>query len=133
MFQWYMILERGAVAQLILNAIDLTYSNMFSISGHQMSLANVEIGLFSLPTERYKRNVVRGTLDLVGKYLLSIALFEKFLVYMFHYLVSMGGATGLFIGASLLSFVEILYYFTIRPYGTMLLHNRQVKGTTLTG
>lgn len=40
---------------------------MFSISGHQLSLANVEIGLYSLPTERYKRNVVRGTLDLVGE------------------------------------------------------------------
>jgi hypothetical protein len=28
--------------------------------------------------------------------------------------VSVGGSTGLFIGASLLSFVEIIYYFTIR-------------------
>lgn len=35
--------------------------------------------------------------------------------------VSMGGATGLFIGASLLSFVEIVYYFTIRPYSTMIM------------
>lgn len=35
--------------------------------------------------------------------------------------VSMGGATGLFIGASLLSFVEIVYYFTIRPYSSMVM------------
>lgn len=27
----------------------------------------VEIGLINLPTEKYKRNVVRGKLDLVGK------------------------------------------------------------------
>lgn len=37
-----------------------------SINGHQRSLSIVEIGLAGLPTERYKRNVVRGTLDLVG-------------------------------------------------------------------
>ncbi|XP_037903312.1 sodium channel protein Nach [Hermetia illucens] len=69
-----------------------------NIYGHQRPISKVEIGLVALPTERYKRNVVRGKLDLV---------------------VSMGGTTGLFVGASLLSFVEILYYFTIRPYGTM--------------
>lgn len=28
--------------------------------------------------------------------------------------VSIGGSAGLFVGASLLSFVEIIYYFTIR-------------------
>lgn len=31
----------------------------------------------------------------------------------------MGGTTGLFVGASLLSFIEIFYYFAVRPYGTM--------------
>lgn len=31
----------------------------------------------------------------------------------------MGGTTGLFVGASLLSFIEIMYYFIVRPYGTM--------------
>lgn len=54
----------------------------------------VTIELASLPTERYKRNVIRGTLDLV---------------------VSIGGTAGLFVGASLLSFVEIFYYFVVRP------------------
>lgn len=29
--------------------------------------ATIEIGLAMLPSERYKRNVVRGALDLVGK------------------------------------------------------------------
>lgn len=55
----------------------------------------VTIGLASLPMERYKRNVIRGTLDLV---------------------VSIGGTAGLFVGASLLSFVEIFYYFIVRSY-----------------
>lgn len=32
--------------------------------------------------------------------------------------VSIGGTAGLFVGASLLSFVEIFYYFIVRPlYG----------------
>lgn len=31
-------------------------------------MANVEISTIALPTERYKRNVVRGRLDLVGEY-----------------------------------------------------------------
>lgn len=59
-----------------------------------MILPQVTIGLAALPTERYKRNVIRGKLDLV---------------------VSCGGTAGLFVGASLLSFVEIFYYFIVRP------------------
>ncbi|XP_044763116.1 sodium channel protein Nach [Coccinella septempunctata] len=54
----------------------------------------VEISLLRLPSERYKRNVVRGQLDFV---------------------VSTGGITALFLGASILSFVEIVYYFFLRP------------------
>lgn len=65
--------------------------NIFDSNAVPYSL--IEIALVALPTERYKRNVVRGKLDLV---------------------VSIGGTTGLFVGASLLSFVEIIYYFTIR-------------------
>lgn len=42
------------------------HSLIFSINGYQRSLSVVEIGLAALPTERYKRNVIRGTLDLVG-------------------------------------------------------------------
>ncbi|KAJ8964777.1 hypothetical protein NQ314_004643 [Rhamnusium bicolor] len=61
--------------------------------GIELDYAIVEIYLESLPTERFKRNVVRGKLDLV---------------------VSMGAATALFLGASILSFVEIIYYFSVR-------------------
>lgn len=31
----------------------------------------------------------------------------------------MGGAAGLFVGASLLSFIEFIYYFTIRMFVTV--------------
>lgn len=65
-----------------------------STHGKSDPISIVTIALADLPTERYKRNVIRGKLDLV---------------------VSMGGTAGLFIGASLLSFVEIIYYFIVRP------------------
>ncbi|XP_055386262.1 sodium channel protein Nach [Condylostylus longicornis] len=78
--------------------ISVIYDNRENLYGHEKPISFVEIGLVDLPTERYKRNVVRGKLDLV---------------------VSIGGTTGLFVGASVLSFVEILYYFTIRPYTTL--------------
>ncbi|XP_013186814.1 pickpocket protein 19 [Amyelois transitella] len=57
--------------------------------------ANVQIALAMLPSEKYRRNVVRGVLDLV---------------------VSTGGTGGLFLGASILSFVELLYILLIRPF-----------------
>ncbi|GBP93729.1 Sodium channel protein Nach [Eumeta japonica] len=55
--------------------------------------SEIEIVLQYLPSERFKRNVIRSRLDLV---------------------VSVGGTTGLFVGASLLSFVELIFYFTVR-------------------
>ncbi|KAF6209977.1 hypothetical protein GE061_015732 [Apolygus lucorum] len=61
----------------------------------ESNLSIVEIHLERFPTERYKRNVVRSRLDLV---------------------VSMGSAAGLFVGASLLSFVEIFYFFLLRTH-----------------
>ncbi|XP_063623985.1 pickpocket protein 28-like [Cydia splendana] len=57
--------------------------------------AAVHIELAILPSERYKRNVVRGILDLV---------------------VSTGGTGGLFLGASILSFVEFVYILLLRPF-----------------
>ncbi|KAK4878401.1 hypothetical protein RN001_010907 [Aquatica leii] len=67
-------------------------------------LGIVEIALERLPSERFKRNVVRGKLDLV---------------------VSMGGSVGLFVGASILSFVEIIYFFTLRVANTRNNKNSQ--------
>lgn len=44
-----------------------TKINLFrSIYGHSSPLSMVTIALASLPTERYKRNVIRGKLDLVS-------------------------------------------------------------------
>ncbi|KAG5666860.1 hypothetical protein PVAND_014868 [Polypedilum vanderplanki] len=90
--------KRGVVCDCLpsCNEIDLvvvheTRDNIFDPSVDPYSI--IEMSLSNLPTERYKRNVVRGKLDLV---------------------VSVGGSAGLFVGASLLSFVEIIYYFTIR-------------------
>ncbi|KAK9892744.1 hypothetical protein WA026_021936 [Henosepilachna vigintioctopunctata] len=70
----------------------------------------VEITLERLPSERYKRKVVRGKLDLV---------------------VSTGGITALFLGASILSFVEVLYYFFVRPIGDALVRHNINKKETL--
>lgn len=39
-----------------------------NIYRQQTSVSKIEVGLIELPTERYKRNLVRGRLDLVGKY-----------------------------------------------------------------
>ncbi|XP_050351260.1 sodium channel protein Nach-like [Nymphalis io] len=66
----------------------------------------VELMLAYLPTERFKRNVVRSQLDLV---------------------VSVGGTAGLFVGASLLSFVELIFFFTIRFISDlcMKIHERE--------
>ncbi|XP_070495297.1 sodium channel protein Nach [Chironomus tepperi] len=90
--------KRGVVCDCMpsCNEIDLVMvhevrDNIFDPNVDPYSI--IELSLAFLPTERFKRNVVRGKLDLV---------------------VSIGGSTGLFVGASLLSFVEIVYYFTIR-------------------
>ncbi|PSN43586.1 hypothetical protein C0J52_16722 [Blattella germanica] len=54
----------------------------------------LEIKLDHLSTVRYKRKVVRDKLDMV---------------------VNLGGTAGLFVGASILSLVEMLFYLLIRP------------------
>ncbi|BES90503.1 pickpocket 23 short form [Nesidiocoris tenuis] len=59
-------------------------------NGHGHSL---EMGFISWPMIRYKRELLFGPLDL---------------------LVAFGGIAGLFLGFSLLSGVEIIYYFTLR-------------------
>lgn len=44
-------------------------------------------------------------------------------------LVSLGGTAGLFIGASILSFVEIIFYFIIRPLDDYLIQRKLLKLT----
>lgn len=43
------------------------------------------------------------------------------------FLVSMGGSTALFLGASILSFVEIVYYFFVRPVSNSVLAKKTKK------
>uniref|UniRef100_A0A336MNG8 CSON004271 protein n=1 Tax=Culicoides sonorensis TaxID=179676 RepID=A0A336MNG8_CULSO len=76
--------------------ISVVHDNREMLYDYDKTFSTVEISLAALPSERYKRNVVRGKLDLV---------------------VSVGGSGGLFVGASLLTFIELLYYFTLRPCG----------------
>ncbi|PSN38910.1 hypothetical protein C0J52_16366, partial [Blattella germanica] len=57
------------------------------------SNGSLEIGFVSWPMVRYKREVLFGWVDL---------------------LVSFGGIAGLFLGFSLLSGIEVIYYFTMR-------------------
>ncbi|XP_055541332.1 sodium channel protein Nach [Wyeomyia smithii] len=60
---------------------------------------SVQFKLLTLPTQRYRRQIVRENLDIV---------------------VSVGGILGLFMGASILSLVEIIYFFTIRLMSTCM-------------
>lgn len=57
--------------------------------------ANLQWGLKDCPKMRLKRDVIFA--------------FTDFLVYI-------GGMAGLFLGCSVLSFIEIVYFFTIRLY-----------------
>lgn len=68
--------------------------------GTEKSYVNIEY--LTWPIIRYKREVLFGWVDL---------------------LVSFGGIAGLFLGFSLLSGVEIIYYFTMRAC-CMLYKNR---------
>jgi hypothetical protein len=65
---------------------------------------HVSIEFLTWPIIRYKREVLFGWIDL---------------------LVSFGGIAGLFLGFSLLSGVEIIYYFTMRA-SCMLYKNRVI-------
>lgn len=74
----------------------------------------------AFPSERFKRTVVRDKLDLAGKFRFIFISFLLFILNQFPYfcflifLVSIGGSVGLFVGASILSVVEIFYYFGMR-------------------
>lgn len=50
--------------------VDITtvYDSKDNIYGYQNPVSKIEVALIELPTERYKRNLVRGKLDLVGKW-----------------------------------------------------------------
>ncbi|EDV53552.2 sodium channel protein Nach [Drosophila erecta] len=66
---------------------------------NQNDFYNGTLDMPFLPTDQYRRQSLRTPLDVV---------------------VSMGGMLGLFLGASILSAIEFVYYFTVRPLSNML-------------
>ncbi|XP_060838075.1 sodium channel protein Nach-like [Rhopalosiphum padi] len=70
----------------------------------------IQLMMDRLPAERLKRNVVRGRLDV---------------------LVSLGGSVALFVGASILSFLEIIYYFIIRMRNVKIPNLKRSKTSKL--
>lgn len=77
---------------------------------------SVSIRLQAIPTQRYFRQAVREKIDIVGKdnrdLLIILCLSDEF--FSFSFAVSVGGILGLFMGASIMSLVEIIYFLTIR-------------------
>ncbi|XP_016968857.1 sodium channel protein Nach [Drosophila rhopaloa] len=71
----------------------------FSTYNQSTTLRTVTISIPALPTDQFRRQAIRTRLDVV---------------------VSMGGMLGLFLGASILSAIEFIYYFTVRPFTNML-------------
>ncbi|XP_017844686.1 sodium channel protein Nach [Drosophila busckii] len=70
------------------------------------SFTNLTLVMPNWPAGQYRRQVLRTTMDLV---------------------VSMGGILGLFLGASILSLIEFIYYFSIRAFNSYLTRKRNEK------
>ncbi|XP_049303037.1 pickpocket protein 19 [Bactrocera dorsalis] len=78
---------------------DLRAVSEYSPSGRKgVERRSVAISLVDRPTERYRRQALRTRLDVV---------------------VTIGGILGLFLGASILSLIELVYYFTLRLYNNI--------------
>lgn len=92
------MLQQNTVRRVIGNII---FSSVI-LSSRKQEDFRVNIEFLTWPIIRYKREVLFGWVDL---------------------LVSFGGIAGLFLGFSLLSGVEIVYYFTMRA-GCMFMKNR---------
>lgn len=78
--------------------------------------SNLQWGLKEYPSMRLKRDVIFGFTDLLGKYGLFLFFLQFFNVFCLVFSVYIGGMTGLFLGCSVLSFIEILYFFSIKFY-----------------
>ncbi|XP_050532301.1 sodium channel protein Nach-like isoform X1 [Daktulosphaira vitifoliae] len=83
-------LECHCVPSCVETEVDVITVETFTMSDNE---SIIQLMLDQLPQERLKRNVIRGRLDI---------------------LVSLGGSVALFVGASILSFLEIIYYFFLR-------------------
>ncbi|XP_021929643.1 sodium channel protein Nach-like [Zootermopsis nevadensis] len=72
---------------------EYTFITTVPVELNNNAWSHYTLQMLSLPSVRYRRNVVRSKLDLV---------------------VSIGGAVGLFLGASLISAVELIMYLCVR-------------------
>ena len=67
----------------------------------------------SLGATKYERDKLFGTLDLIGKHLSKYIVVPICLSY-FNLLAAFGGLVGLCSGFSIISLIEIIYWFSIR-------------------
>lgn len=75
------------------------------------------IYMHSLPTQRYRRQAIRNNLDIIGNFdYFWFDLFDMLFEMNFNFSVSIGGIMGLFMGVSILSGAEFIYYFTVRIF-----------------
>ncbi|XP_050436333.1 sodium channel protein Nach-like [Adelges cooleyi] len=98
-------LECRCVPSCIESEVDVITVETFTISDNQ---SIIQLMLDQLPQERLKRNVIRGRLDI---------------------LVSLGGSVALFVGASILSFLEIIYYFFLRMHNVKVNNLKRTSKT----
>lgn len=77
--------------------------------------SNLQWGISEYPKMQLKRDLIFGITDLLGKRLLNFIIvsikIEHFLII---FAVYVGGMAGFFLGCSLLSFTELVYYLTWR-------------------
>ncbi|XP_017052305.1 pickpocket protein 19 [Drosophila ficusphila] len=78
--------------------ISAVYDDVYSFDRNGQFF-NVSVSMPAPPTDQFRRQALRTRLDVV---------------------VSMGGMLGLFLGASILSGIEFVYYFTVRPLTNIL-------------
>lgn len=98
-----------------------------SVLHEHSKLRNVTISLQEMPTQRFFRQAVREKVDIVGELLMELLIFLKKIKLLF-FSVSVGGILGLFMGASILSLVEFLYFFTIRAFRPTVADNALAQG-----
>lgn len=73
-------------------------------------LRNATVKILQVPSYRYYRQAVKEKIDIVGE-LINVKTLSCH--SMFNISVSVGGILGLFMGASILSFIEVIFFFTV--------------------
>ena len=99
------------------------YRNLFATPNREKIIAEVKsiaestsivhFYFDSLGATKYERDKLFGTLDLIGKHLSKYIVVPICLSY-FNLLAAFGGLVGLCSGFSIISLIEIIYWFSIR-------------------